>query len=897
MSNSAPTTAFQQEISSPLSTPPLIPPERPPQTSSSHNVSPTHDDVRDHPTRLDQAREAGPGVAETLPIQAARTEQRADPHDLAFSPRHVTRASVLENMVMALDQFSNHPMPPSSSPLSSTTAPATLLSHSARASDPRYPSHQWRRRANTVSSEASSDNDARIDPNLAYLHSSHRHRVSNGASPFTFPTGLQPILNLQEEETARTRERSTDPPNATAFQGQRHPHLTAKSSASSIVELGTDSNFTRARPEHSTHRPTHSRDLDAPPHRTYLPREDSQIDETWLMLDQIEAAPTPVVHGGPSRGHSPIRQSPSAPWTTPVLDSAASNSRPPVKSSKSPQHHHRKQRARAMTGSENASTKEPSRSQTENPDDAPPIPSYLAPTIQSPLTLTSRNPSFSSRLEMPSPGPTPSKERPGFFRRVFGTKNAAATGFPLTPNAEGGTAMDVMCRSPTGDSVRASAWSARLHGLPIRETNASSPAVLSKEPPHLLTKKSSAFFRRRKKSISDVAPEPMHLPRKSSQLDATEPELGGSSLRQAMDNYLTDTAMPSPPPQPGSSHEPWSGSALTESGSSRPHEILPASEDAPPQLTNQPDRTKRELAVSSAKVDVSGSIPPNHRRGDQNEPKLAATHHEPGPFGTSPRSHSPAAPSTGHSQASGSGGSRHTSRGNDDAGPSATSSTLAQTTGSEAKESPKAVPSSTTPIIGRPRPGVLKSSSRPSNLTLPPQSSDGLLGGSSIRNRSDGTSRGSTSPSGSEHGAAQTFPTPPMTLITQDQLSSSERPSPCISVTPSSTFIDRNWPTDDEDYQQALKIFQNRADNIESGEASAWLGDAGQSRERVRMAYMGLFDWTNMDMLAALRGLCERIVLKGETQQVDRMLEAFSRRWCQCNVNHGFRSFGRLDRP
>lgn len=32
---------------------------------------------------------------------------------------------------------------------------------------------------------------------------------------------------------------------------------------------------------------------------------------------------------------------------------------------------------------------------------------------------------------------------------------------------------------------------------------------------------------------------------------------------------------------------------------------------------------------------------------------------------------------------------------------------------------------------------------------------------------------------------------------------------------------------------------------------------------------------------------------EGETQQVDRMLEAFSKRWCECNCNHGFKSFGK----
>jgi Sec7-like guanine-nucleotide exchange factor len=41
--------------------------------------------------------------------------------------------------------------------------------------------------------------------------------------------------------------------------------------------------------------------------------------------------------------------------------------------------------------------------------------------------------------------------------------------------------------------------------------------------------------------------------------------------------------------------------------------------------------------------------------------------------------------------------------------------------------------------------------------------------------------------------------------------------------------------------------------------------------------------------------LCERLVLRGETQQVDRIMVAFSHRWCEDNPNHGFKTSGRSD--
>ena len=94
----------------------------------------------------------------------------------------------------------------------------------------------------------------------------------------------------------------------------------------------------------------------------------------------------------------------------------------------------------------------------------------------------------------------------------------------------------------------------------------------------------------------------------------------------------------------------------------------------------------------------------------------------------------------------------------------------------------------------------------------------------------------------------------------------------------------------EEDVLRAQRIFDNTDSEIEAGNASAWLGESGTDRERTRKAYMALFDWTDLDILAAMRGLCDHIALKGESQQVDRVLVSFASRWCECNVNHGFKS-------
>ncbi|KAJ5780916.1 SEC7-like alpha orthogonal bundle [Penicillium paradoxum] len=90
------------------------------------------------------------------------------------------------------------------------------------------------------------------------------------------------------------------------------------------------------------------------------------------------------------------------------------------------------------------------------------------------------------------------------------------------------------------------------------------------------------------------------------------------------------------------------------------------------------------------------------------------------------------------------------------------------------------------------------------------------------------------------------------------------------------------------DREQAQKLFDSQDQVVGNEPAAAWLGDP--DRAMVREAYMQLFNWSNLNIVASLRALCDRLVLKGETQQVDRVLDAFSSRWCDCNPSHGFKA-------
>jgi len=96
-----------------------------------------------------------------------------------------------------------------------------------------------------------------------------------------------------------------------------------------------------------------------------------------------------------------------------------------------------------------------------------------------------------------------------------------------------------------------------------------------------------------------------------------------------------------------------------------------------------------------------------------------------------------------------------------------------------------------------------------------------------------------------------------------------------------------------EDRDKAIKIFSGEEDFVSKTGAASWLGGSTAETIRARTAYMELFDWTGFNILLALRDLCGKLAMKAESQQLDRLIDAFSRRWCDCNPNHGFKADGK----
>jgi Sec7-like guanine-nucleotide exchange factor len=99
-------------------------------------------------------------------------------------------------------------------------------------------------------------------------------------------------------------------------------------------------------------------------------------------------------------------------------------------------------------------------------------------------------------------------------------------------------------------------------------------------------------------------------------------------------------------------------------------------------------------------------------------------------------------------------------------------------------------------------------------------------------------------------------------------------------------------PTD-EDRERAQQIYSGNESVIPRAQAATVLGDVSIASTRTRKSFMDLFDFTNMTILGAMRELCGKLVLKAETQQVDRILMSLSERWCECNPRHGFKAVGK----
>ena len=790
-------------------------------------------------------------------------QDERDPHELSLSPRFLTRASVVDNMLLSLDQFSN---------MEFSDEPQPTTSEYYGGISPRYdyPTAS-RSRGHTISSSLSSEPDFRTEDTRQQTLQLTRGRRSTSTS--TFQTPLRTISNLRTEEEPSHRSKVYEAQRAMSKTDRAGKHTrgkSSKSSGSSHLDLKQILEAPRAP---GTQRRSASFDLSANFSR-YMAGQafDSQdvSDQTSQRIQQsIDQAPEPTIPAGPRRHDSPVTSPRLPPPPAPI----ESNTRPlgrrgSTKSAKSSSAA-KKSRAETLGTATIRAQEEELRRIRESLRELPPLPAVSQP--ERPPALL-----HSSSADQGIPQV---KERPGFLKRVFGSSSRNQNSAVSSPSSKEGQSLqppNVPRSQGSSRSLRqieTPPTSSQSKGQRAGHTSHGSSAAEKEQP--VLQKKPSSFFRRRKKSVAEATPVPVVpvlSPLKPTAAQVVIPQSSPvSSLRAVMNPYLhgpvsqsTEKALLSPLGNVSPSQAQIDGSSKDRQDHYRASELSettgPSSNlKVPDRMINKPPsglgidvNDDSFLADSSSYEGTSASSSPRHSKANNDDPSAIP-----------PKS-------------------LLNSRALDD--------TSTQQVGKDAARPPyihPALRSYTAPAQQQSVPDRLQCSPRLRSATTDRIWSDPDISDEKLNRQSEpflpieGV-KASPIESLSDVGSFKSAPSTPQI----GHHDSSMRPPPLPN--PPAIVHEEEIDNSEAAMAKAIQIFDHKDDDHEH--VCAWLGEYGDEREIVRNAFMSLFDWSNQNILYALRGLCARIALKGESQQVDRVLDAFARRWCDCNPDNGFKS-------
>ncbi|KAK0905684.1 hypothetical protein LTS16_025442 [Friedmanniomyces endolithicus] len=543
----------------------------------------------------------------------------------------------------------------------------------------------------------------------------------------------------------------------------------------------------------------------------------------------------------------------------------------------------------------------------------------------------------------PSPGfkgarkdaPSPSRERPGFFKWVFGSASRTPSGLSSDShdafvNGDKGLMSDTRSRSQASND-----------NAPARpETRKTSrEQSVPSHPPPALNKKPSSFFRRRKKSNTEnMAPPPLPNTGLNLNVKAAQPSPSVSSLRKVMDPYLGHDGTPlqsphalredlSRPTTQESKNADSDELSMFHSGYTPPHDaslglrdplrrdgtmatklgheqqisprmkikVKKRQTETAPSATSLPQDLAESSFLHDSSREVSSATLGDHFRAPAEEPKVSPVLETP-----------PAIERRGRHD------SRPISRASTGDMILASQPTSPVEARNEVRNFSNGTKVSLDPsddddgfiIMHSPSAKAAESLDlkRPERLFLKPTELE-----ETRQNGAEALSPMDTSRNGSMTTALQS---PAMhtasSSIAQSQNapsvyhSTSSLPLPSLQIEGmprrsgdiqhprdnSAALVD-----DSAEYRErARKIYDGDEEDVTKGEAASWLGEGNSLSRKTLQVYMQLFDFGGMNFLSALRMLCERILLRGETQQFDRIVAALTERWCGCNPSHGFKA-------
>jgi hypothetical protein len=430
------------------------------------------------------------------------------------------------------------------------------------------------------------------------------------------------------------------------------------------------------------------------------------------------------------------------------------------------------------------------------------------------------------------------KERPGFFRRVFGGSSKASS--PAESPSSHINEISSFQESETKESTGATSHPKTREQLQVQQPQqqppksavAATPTPAVRKGPPQVVKQKSSFFRRRKKSVAEHVPPPIKLPQELSPqtLDTMKTEPSPvSSLRQFMNQYLDEPGVPANPDRKENRRD-----------EPRPVESASLQAQKPRESVSAPGGGSKPKQILQ---------PPSSSRGQ--ESRLTSTDSR--------------------------GANDHVQKPSDVESISSAESPLQE-------RNSNVNPSTSLSPVAEDFSRTIRVSTKMTSQT--DSTRDSLAGVSKLPLPTD--SNVPESPAASETSQYLTASNTPVieseepegVVDNDENKSTTDGPGDAVEDGPTAS-----------DRDQARNLFDSQDQVVGNVPAAAWLGEP--DRAMVREAYMRLYNWSNMNILAALRSLCQRLVLKGETQQVDRVLDAFSCRWCDCNPSHGFKATGK----
>lgn len=754
-----------------------------------------------------------------------------DSHDLSLSPRDITRDSLVTSMLMSLDQFS----------FSQNTTPHYPENNEDEEDSPRFFDVPRYRSNNQLNSARSAQWKG---PGHGHSYSSDFEGGGDDSSRMSsqYSRGRRSNSSTNFPDTYSRFNGARSPTVARGVHGHTHGGKGSKSSSIGSFDVAHYQGNGNAASRRGTARtasldsgdPHQMRNVQTWPQLEDVPQSPFRSDFMDKFLnDDIDAAPNPTVPSGPRKSPS----TPAIPRIPPEPRDAPSSS------------HRNRSTSRSIKSSSGRGKAIPRES-------VPPLPMATETAAVEPDSAPAPNVGYGKSktadhgTKAPAPTATPQpKEKQSFFKRVFGGGSSKSTPTKNSP-------ADTKRPSNTNVAEDTSTLSDSSQQRPKTGVSSSRDTASAHSNYPTLQKKTSSFFRRRKRSATNDAPPP---PVPSQHHDT--PPVPPLNLNQENNHSI-------PPP------EKSPVSSLQEVM----NPYLRRSVNAAAQL----DHSERH---DNALADITNVVDGREDRGIPREEfkREFSPDYEPSPKARIRKVHSNVDHSDNELAATPCKATPTPTPGKDAKGSSFLDLDCASDNEDEQATGLKEQLSNTSQKM------------EPKNSPFPKRSSS-VRKGSSAHNSPHQSNLGL--PLDGAQGSRAASPKPSSrTPELRVQTAVEPKSKPKIVVKVEAKGLDEpefvvGDPTED-DRSKAQKIFDGNEDFIQKEKAASWMGEEGPVRQRTLQAYMELYDFANQSVVFSLRQICGRLVFRAETQQVDRILVAFSKRWCDCNPNHGFKAVGK----